>query len=160
MQFYITNFGNMRYLTDDCIPISTCMYDPPFFHNNTRNKNICFVDHKNIMNGIREEALSQMQLKEEDCVCQKDCIFKCTVPNCPFLNAYIHYLDTINFEYLLSEFQRTAEEVRMVTHFIGEPKIVLLVYEAVTNPCSERIALIDYFKKHGIELKEYKKSIV
>ena len=66
----------------------------------------------------------------------------------------------VNFEYLLSEFQRTAKEVRMVTHFIGEPKIVLLVYEAVTNPCSERIVLIDYFKKHGMELKEYKKPIV
>jgi hypothetical protein len=60
----------------------------------------------------------------------------------------------------MAEFKRIAEDVRKINHFEEEPEIILLVYETPDNPCSERIALIDYFKKHGIELEEYKKSIV
>ena len=70
-------------------------------------------------------------------------------------------MDTVDFDgYLLPEFKRIAEEVKMINNYEGEPEIILLVYETQDNPCSERVALIDYFKKHGIELKEYKKPIV
>ena len=36
-----------------------------------------------------------------------------------------------------------------------EPEIVLLVHEAPNNPCSERWPLFEWFKKHGIDAKEY-----
>ena len=48
----------------------------------------------------------------------------------------------------------------MINNYEGEPEIILLVYETPNNLCSERAALIDYFKKHDIELKEYQKPIV
>jgi hypothetical protein len=143
----------MRYLNENCIPISTCLSDPAFFHNNTRNKNICFVDKNNIMNGIREEALSPMMLAAEDHTCGKECQFKEVNPNCPFLVAYSNYLMTIDFNSLLVELERTAEEVRKVTQYPGEPIIVLLVYEAESNPCSERVPLQNLFKRHNIDLK-------
>jgi hypothetical protein len=143
----------MRYLNENCIPISTCLSDPAFFHNNTRNKNICFVDKNNIMNGIREEALSPLMLAAEDHTCGKECQFKGVNPNCPFLVAYSNYLMTIDFNSLLVELERTAEEVRKVTQYTGEPIIVLLVYEAESNPCSERVPLQNLFKRHNIDLK-------
>ena len=158
LKFYITNFANMRYLNETCIPISTCLSDPAFFHNNTRDKNVCFLDRHNIMNGIREELLSPKFLREEDCVCQKACPFLNLNPSCPFLCAYSHYLNTIDFTSLLAEFERTAEEVRQATNFVGEPIIVLLVYEAENNPCSERVPLQNLFKKHGIDLKNLNKT--
>ena len=158
MKFYITNFANMKYLTECCIPISTCLSDPAFFHNNTRDKSICFLGKNNILYGIREPLISPVYLKEEDCVCQKECQFKDINPNCPFLRAYSSYLDTIDFNSLMLEFERTAEEVRKVTHFKGEAIIVLLVYEAENNPCSERVPLQNLFKKHGIELINLNKT--
>lgn len=65
-------------------------------------------------------------------------------------------MQKIDFDgYLIPELNRIAEEVRKVTHFVGEPKIVLLVYEKPDNPCSERAGLIRLFKEHGIELREW-----
>lgn len=158
MKFYITNFANMRYLNERCIPISTCLSDPAFFHNNTRDKSICFLGKNNILCGIREPLISPIYLKEEDCICQKECQFKDINPNCPFLRAYSSYLNTVDFNSLMLEFERTAEEVRKVTHFKGEAIIVLLVYEAENNPCSERVPLQNLFKKHGIELINLNKT--
>lgn len=157
MEFYITNFANLRHLKPNMIPISTCLSDPIFFHNNTRNKKICFIDKNGVMNGIREEILSPKFISQEYCVCSKTCSFKSIIPECPFLKAYSEYLDTINFNDLLSELSRTAEEVRLVTQFDGEPIIVLLVYESETNLCSERIPLQNLFRKYGINLKNFKK---
>lgn len=156
MQFYITNFANMRYLNDTCIPISTCLHDPLFFHNNSRNKNLCFVDSKNIMNGIRDELLSPKFINQENQICSKLCNYK--PPSCPFLTEYAKYLLTIDFDLLMTEFNRTAEEVRLVTGYIGEPKIVLLVYESESNLCSERFALQKLFESHGIILKNLNKE--
>ena len=77
-------------------------------------------------------------------------------PKCQFLEAYRQHLDKIDFEnYLIPEFKRIAEDVRKITHYQGEPKIVLLVHEKPENLCSERGPLIELFKKHGIILQEW-----
>lgn len=157
MEFYITNFANLRHLKPNMIPISTCLSDPIFFHNNTRDKKICFIDKNGIMNGIREEILSPKFLPQDSFVCEKECKYKAVTPNCPFLIAYRNYLNTINFDELIKELERTAEEVRLATHFEGEPILVLLVYESETNLCSERAPLQALFREHGIELKNFKK---
>ena len=48
------------------------------------------------------------------------------------------YCEILDFDKLLSEFERVAEDVRKITHYKGEPKIVLLVHEKPDNLCSER----------------------
>lgn len=40
-----------------------------------------------------------------------------------------------------------------------EPVLVLIVHEAASNPCSERVALIKYFNNKGIECQELKYPI-
>lgn len=149
MQYYITNFANIRNLTQNCIPISTAVWDPKWF--------TLHVDKNGVLNGIREESLSPKYLAPEACTCQKNCQYKSQVPSCPFLEAYAKYLDSIDFNYVLSECCRVSEDVRKITNFSGEPNIVLLVYEAVDNPCSERQSLINLFAKHGIQLNEFNK---
>lgn len=157
MKFYISSFYNIRFFQPNQIPISTAVGDPAWFHNNSYDKTQCFVDKNSIMNGIREELLSPAFIPTETCVCQKNCPYKQNIPNCPFLISYRQYLQTISikFDYLLSEFNRVAEDVRKITNFEGEPEIILLVHESEDNKCSERVPLQEYFKANGYELKNW-----
>lgn len=159
MNYYITTFYNIRFLPPNNIPISTCLSDPKWFHD-FKGKNYCFVDKRGIMNGIREPALCpELDIPPED-ICCKDCSHKSEVPNCPFLVAHRKAIRAVDFDYIMSEFKRVAKDVRKITHFEGEPDIVLLVYEKEDNPCSERAGLIELFKAHNIELKEWKQEII
>ena len=36
-----------------------------------------------------------------------------------------------------------------------DPDLILLVYETPDNPCSERVAIQDWFKLYGLEVKEW-----
>ena len=107
--------------------------------------------------GICEPLLSSAKLSE-DVICQRGCSHKNEVPNCPFLISYRKYLETVDFEKLIAEFERIANEVKKINNYQQEPEIVLLVYEAVNNPCSERLGLVKLFAEHGIELKEWTKD--
>ena len=107
--------------------------------------------------GICQPLLSPAKLSEE-VICQRDCPHKNEVPNCPFLVNYKEYLETIDFEKLIAEFKRIANEVKKINNCQQEPEIILLVYEAANNPCSERLELIKLFENHGIILKEWTKE--
>ena len=58
----------------------------------------------------------------------------------------------------MPELNRVAEEVRKITNYKGEPKIILVVHEKPDNLCSERLGLIKLFENHGIILKEWTKE--
>ena len=149
MQYFISTFYNTRYFQPHQIGISTAVWQPKYWKYE-QNKNGAVM-------GICEPLLSSAKLSE-DVICQRDCPHKNAVPNCPFLISYREYLETIDFEKLVAEFERVANEVKKINNYQQEPEIVLLVYEAVNNPCSERQPLIDYFKKNGIILKEWTKE--
>ena len=68
------------------------------------------------------------------------------------MRHYREQLDALDFADMMRRFESIAQ--RVVTNG-EEPEIVLLVHEAPTNPCSERWALFDWFKEHGIEVSEY-----
>lgn len=157
MKLYITNFYNLRYFKPNQIPISTAIWDPKWYHNNTSDQNICFLDKNMVMNGIKEEKLSPAAVSEH-VTCSETCPYKQSVPNCPFLQYYRAYLDTVDINYLLSEFNRVAEDVRKITKFVEEPEIMLLVHETEDNPCSERWPLQDYFKANGYDLPSWTKA--
>ena len=155
MKFYITYFYNVRFFKSNQIPISTAVWDPKWYHNGTADQTVCFIDKNNVMNGIKEEKLSPATL--EHVWCGPECSQKSDVPDCCFLKAYHKYLQTVDFQYVISECARVSEEVRKVTKYIGEPEIVLLVHEKEDNPCSERVPLQEYFEANGIELKNWTK---
>ena len=149
MKYYITHFYNIRYFQSHQIGISTAVWQPKYWKYE-QNKNGAVM-------GICEPLLSPAKLSEE-VICQRNCIHRNVVPNCPFFVSYREYLETVDFEGLIAEFDRVAAEVKKVNNYQQEPEIVLLVYEPANNPCSERQPLIEYFAKNGIELKEWTKE--
>jgi len=161
MKYYISNFYNLRYFKNNYIPISTCASDPWYFH--SKDNKYCkssgyYINENNVLCGIREESLSPLNLSREDCPCEKNCRYLNQNPNCPFLINYNKYLKTVDFVHLLNEFKRIANDVQKITNYTDEPAIVLLVYEAENNPCSERDGLIKLFKNYNIDLIEFRKE--
>ena len=149
MKYYISTFYNIRYFQSHQIGISTAVWQPKYWKYE-QNKNGAVM-------GICEPLLSPAKLSE-DTICQRDCQYKNENPNCPFLVSYRKYLETIDFESLLIEFERIANEVKKINNYQQEPEIILLVYEAVSNSCSERTSLVKLFADHGIDLKEWTKD--
>ena len=62
--------------------------------------------------------------------------------------------DFIDIDILLSDFEKLANDYKKEENINEEITIVLIVYEVPGNPCSERKALQDFFKAHGIECNE------
>lgn len=137
----------VRHFKANQIGISTAVWDPKYWTYG--------MNKKSSVTGISEKVLSPVQVEQ---YCYKDCPYKTDIPNCPFIKDYRKYLDTVDFNYLMAEFKRVAEEVKKINNYEGEPEIILLVYETPDNPCSERQPLIDYFGKHGIKIEEYNKE--
>jgi len=143
-------------MTDDSlILIDTSFWSPKWL--NTANGKRQYINENNLLIGIKEESflLSEEETPEEMCS-GRPCEYQNKWPACAFLSAYRRHLDKIDFNgYLIPEFERIAEDVRKITHYKGEPKIVLLVHEKPDNPCSERGPLIELFRKNGIILQEW-----
>lgn len=150
MKIKISYFPMVRYFKANQIGISTAVWKPKYWtYSQNRQGSII---------GIEEKSLSPSHIAQ---FCSKECSYKDLLPCCPFIKAYAEYLNTVDFNgYLLPEFKRIAEEVKKINNYEGEPEIILLVYEAPNNPCSERVPLINYFAQHGIAVVEYQKPIV
>lgn len=76
-----------------------------------------------------------------------------TIKNVSFLSEYSKYLDTLDFNIVYFTLQDLASYFK--DNYDKDIDVCLMVYETPDNPCSERVPLINYFKKHGIEVKEF-----
>lgn len=158
MQYFITYFQNVRYLTEECIPIDTSVWAPKWLDPSNGKRQ--YVNEHNVLIGIKEESflMTEDEMPEEMCA-GRPCQYESKWPHCQFLDSYWKHLQKIDFDgYLIPELNRIAEEVRKITHYEGEPKIILMVHEKPDNHCSERLGLVRLFKEHGIELKEWTKD--
>ena len=63
------------------------------------------------------------------------------------MQEYRQLLETVDFDKMIKAFEFCLNKFNKDT-------IVLIVYEASNNLCSERIALQNYFCSHGVECKE------
>jgi len=160
MKYKITYFYNLRFLKPNQIPVSTAIWDPKWIREKTHNNRRPYVDENGVIIGIKEESflLNEEEIPEEMCSGQP-CPYKDKWPHCQFLDAYWKHLQKIDFDgYLIPELNRVAEDVRKITHYEGEPEIILLVHEKPDNPCSERLGLQKLFQEHGIILEEWSKD--
>ena len=158
MKYFISYFQQLRFFDENCIPIDTSIWAPKWL--DPFNGKKPHINENNVLVGIKEESflMTEDEIPVEMCS-GKPCPYIDKHPHCQFLDAYWKHLQTIDFEgYLLPELTRIAEDVRKITHYEGEPKIILMVHEKPDNLCSERAGLIKLFKEHGIILREWTKE--
>lgn len=148
MKIAISYFYQIRNFTKNMIPMSTCLSDPAWYHDN-KGKNYIFKDKRGILNGLRLESII-VQGKCGGCPCKiKD------PGSCNFLASYRAQLDKIDFNTMYKDIEAFAIDYKKENNIQEEIIMTLIVYEAPYNPCSERKMLIDYFKSKGITIKEF-----
>ena len=124
------------------LPISTAMYDP-FWYQPPEGQEY-YIDKRGIICGLRYEPLIVQKYGTCGCPCENKNILK---GNCLTMQEYRQLLDTIDFNKMIKAFEYCLNKFNKDT-------IVLMVYEAPNNLCSERRYLQKYFNFHGIECKE------
>lgn len=144
MKFYVSYFYALRFMPPEAVALSTGHSDPPYFHDG-QGKGHVFRDKRGVMNGLRAEPF--VPHVEGECGhCDKD------NSKCSFLKNYRKQLDELDFDGMMQRFESIAARV---SPGVEDPPIVLLVWEAPDNPCSERWVLFDWFKSHGVDIEEY-----
>lgn len=146
-------FYRIRQFLPNMIPVSTCMWDPAWFHSNGHN-GIIFKDKRGIVNGIRFEYMIVQGDVLHRCPCEEE-----DYTTCGFLKDYRAELEKLDFDFIMRQLQWLGEQRKKIDKFEGEPHIVLIVYEAPYNHCSERTVLQKYFQDHGISCQELKYPI-
>lgn len=124
-----------------------------WYHNFTQDYNHIFKDKRNILNGLRCEAIIEQGRHSNHgpdiCPCDKK-----EYQTCSFLQQYRNNLENIDFNEMYNDMLELAENYKQTENIEEEIILVLIVYETSSNPCSERKPLQDFFNAHGIECKE------
>ena len=118
-------FRKLRKFPSNILPLSTAVYKPKWY------------------DGLSIRELSPYKIKEVECI---DCDHS-HHETCSFLKQYREYLETLDFDEVYHKLNAVSELTNM--------DVCLLVYEVTSNPCSERGPLVDWFKKHGVEITEF-----
>lgn len=144
MKIYISYFAQIRNFPPNLVGLSTAVWNPKWLQKGRSQNGIIWLDIPPLKPGASCEGL---------------CNGKCNPkhPNdCSFLQTYKRQLNAINFEDIITKLQNLREKICNNEGF-QDVEFVLLVYEKYDNPCSERWSLIQWFKEHGVELKEWQK---
>ena len=164
MKIYITTFNNIRYFTPNMIPVSTAGRTGwPYwiFQYDNKPNGSQYLNKNNVMIGMCEKKLAfhenEFELLSEQC--QKNCPYSYKAPNCQFMQAYYKYLTKQDFNLVISDLEKIAEDVRSRNHFEGEPIIALIVYESPDRLCGERYGLVKWFKDNNYDLLEWSRDI-
>lgn len=149
MEIYTSYFYQVRFFHPHFIPLSTAKWDPKWFHDFQPQRHT-FVDKRGVINGLRADPFVP-----DDCgdSC-RECRFG-DPANCDFMQRYRCQLSHLDFNEMMQRFESIAKRVKKVNHYISDPIIILLVHEAPTNPCSERIVIQDWFKGFNYPIKEW-----
>ena len=164
MRIFITDFYHIRFFKPNMIPVAATGGWPYWiFKYNKVKKGDLFLDSNNVINGIREETFScfneVFESLTEKCGEAKPCPYLDKVPHCQFMDKYYEYLCKQDFNKLMVEFERVANEVKKINNYEGEPIICLIVYESSKCKCAERPCIIKWFKDNGYDLKEWSEDI-
>lgn len=148
MKIYTSYFYQVRNFTPNVIPFSTAMWPPKYFGR------IPFKDKRGIFNGLSCPPLVPGDECNNLCRGPENCATKDS-STCPFLKTYRAQLDRLDFDKVVTRLQAIANQIKEDEGFEEEPVVVLLVYEKPSNPCSERVAIQEWFRDNGIEVEEW-----
>lgn len=146
MRFYISYFYNIRFFPENLVPVSTAKWDPTWYHDSKGNNHI-YLDKRRVINGVRCNGLSPYKINNVSC----NSCDKTKYETCSFLKDYKKYLDSLDFNIVKSVLEHEISKLKK------DADICLIVHEAPSNPCSERGALVQWFKENGVILEEWHK---
>lgn len=154
MKIYTSYLYQIRFMKPYMIPLSTAVWDPKWFHNDSRDHSIIFKDKNGVYNGLRDEDFVPGDLCKNDCRGIDSCEIK-DPSKCNFLIHYRQQLDHLNIGEILNSFNELCEHVRDTDELTEDPVIMLIVYETPLNKCSERRVIQEWFHDNGIEVDEF-----
>ena len=146
MKFYTSYFSQIRYFKPHQLAFSTAMWNPAFFRTE-------HIDSEGRLIGLRANPFIPGPLCKNDCHGPQNCLLQ--PKNCLFFKHYRTQLDRLKIKDVIKRFKEIAEKVQQDLGFQEEPEIILIVYEAPDNPCSERGVIQQWFRDNGIEIEEY-----
>ena len=141
MKIATSYFYQIRNFQPYMIPVSTAMSDPIWFQPPIGKE--YYIDKRGVVCGLRYEPLIVQKMGTHICPCSEK---NSLCGNCSTMKEYRELLNTVNYNKTIKAFEYCGNKFKKELNFKEEPIIVLIVYEALSNPCSERKALQDYFK--------------
>ena len=142
MKIATSYFYQIRNFKSWMIPVSTCLSDPNWYRPPIGKE--YYIDKRGIICRLRYQPLIVQSQGTHYCPCEEKEIL---IGNCPTMQEYKQLLETVDFNKMIKAFEFCLNKFNKDT-------IVLMVYEAPNNPCSERKYLQEYFCSHGISCKE------
>lgn len=146
MKIYTSYFAQLRNFPRNLIGLSTAVWNPKWRPMGKDARGVICVDCPPFKPGHS---------------CSGLCNGKCDPkhPNdCEFLKVYKAQLDKINIHRIQESLGKLATQIAQ-DEDLKDIDFAFLVYETPWNPCSERVAIQQYFKEHGIECKEWNPNI-
>ena len=156
MKIYTSYFYQIRFFPKNLIPLSTAHSDPLWYHQNTHNHKLQFIDKRGVLNGLRAEPFVPIVHGDGDGTCYgpENCG---NIPElCAFMKNYREQLDQLSY---LDIIQRCQILGKNIENRLGEeyanPDFAFIVHEAPWNPCSERRIIQEWFYDNGLRVEEW-----
>lgn len=142
MKIYTSYFAQLRKFPPNLVGLSTAAWNPKWRPMGKDKRGVICVDCPPFKPGRGCEGL-----------CNGKCDPK-HPQDCAFLKAYKAQLDKLNLISINQSLGTLADEIAKHEK-LNSIDFAFLVYEAPSNPCSERWAIQQWFKEHGIEIEEW-----
>lgn len=151
MRIYTSYFYQIRFFPSNLVPLSTARWDPKYFHDN-KSQTYQFKDKRGILNGLRAEPFVPGSALDGTCHGPEGCYQ--TPPRCKFQLGYLEQLRQLDFQTIMNRFEELAARIKTTEGF-DDVDFALMLHEAPTNPCSERIAIHLWFTENGYSISEW-----
>ena len=157
MTIYTSYFYMVRFFPKNLIPISTAKFDPLWYHDfkNNKDQSYTFRDKRGVLNGLRAPMFAPGAHLAG--YCGPDCGMD--PDTCDFLSGYYAQLNRLDFHEIMGRFNSLHDQFCLREGFT-DCDFALLVHEAPTNKCSERVPIQQWFAAHGIQVQEWSKNSI
>ena len=143
MKIYTSYFYQIRNFKPNMIPVSTAISDPAWYRPPADKE--YYIDKRGIICGLRYEPLIVQRYGTCGCPGPEQCWYAISQVPCPTAAEYKQLLHSlVDKEKTLKAFEYCCKKFNADT-------IVLIVYEAPKNLCSERWALQEFFNCKELE---------
>lgn len=153
MKIYTSYFYQVRNMNKNILPFSTAIYDPKWFHD-FREQSYSFTDKKGVINGLRAKPFVPGKSCQNLCKGREECNY--LVPGkCKFLRKYEEQLFNLDYKEIVNRFNIIINNYKLNFNINDDVSIALLVHEAPTNKCSERVIIQKWLKEYSLFAGEF-----